>query len=136
MADAGNVPHAHPEDAGIVDLKCRNIGVVCIVRLCRSQIFRTDKPPPHDENGENDPQNAERVGDGTTQCGAVGGDIQLIESLLCRAERRRVGRSAAHHAHHLRQGHRCETAQKKSQADAEHDDSESEQVEPYAPFVE
>lgn len=104
--------------------------------LGRCEVLRPHPQPAHDEDGQNHPYDAQRIGHRAAQRRAVGGNPQLVERLLRRTERRRVGRRAAQHAHHFGQRHGGDAAQQHRHAGSDGDDAQPLQVEPHAAPVE
>ena len=91
------------EDGRIVYLKRRNVSFVRIVLLFQLQIFLTRQCLAYYQHGKNNAHYPQRICHGTSQSRRTGFQPHLLQCLLCRTQRRRIGGSAAEDAHHVRQ---------------------------------
>ena len=87
---------------------------------------------PHEDNRQNDPHDAQRIGQCAAQRRAVGVEPQLLEGLLRGAECRGVGRRTAENARHV--GHRDSegVAHPHGQCRAQQRQSDGRQQQPHA----
>lgn len=98
VADTCDLAHGHAEYAGIVYLEGCDVGAVRVAGFGRGQVARPHPEAAHHENGQDHPYDTQRIGHRAAQRRSVGGNSQLVERLLRRTQRRRVGRRAAQYA--------------------------------------
>ena len=136
MADTCDLAHGHAEYAGIVYLEGCDVGAVRVAGFGRGQVARPHPEAAHHENGQDHPYDTQRIGHRAAQRRSVGGNSQLVERLLRRTQRRRVGRRAAQYAHHFGERYGGDATQEDRHAGADCYDAESQQVESHAAPVE
>ena len=120
------------EDGRIVYLKRRDIGFVRIIFLFQFQIFLTGQCLAYYQYGKNHSHHPQRIGYRTAQSRSAGLQPHLLQGLLRRAQRRRVGRGATEDAYHVRQRYvQSVTAQYGHQrTDQHHSQSQHVQLHP------
>ncbi len=102
----------------------------------RLEICRAGKEFFYDYESENHTYHTERICYSTTQCRPVGRKSELVESLLCCAEGRRICGGAAKYAHHVAHGYAQQEAQGYGRDCAGEHEPEAEHVELHTAFAE
>ena len=113
---------------GICNAEFRHVGVVGVVASGFVVGFACYELSYHGE-GENHANHTERIGHRAAQGRSFGRQPELTYSLLGRAERGRVGCSAAEYTHHIGHRNRHEIAERYGRERACHHQPQSEQIE-------
>ena len=125
------------EDGGIAHEEGGNEGLVGLA-VAFARVFPFLQPSPHDDEGQDDADETQGVGDGTAEGGgaAAGGVAELLERLLGGTEGRRIGGRSAEHAHHVGQGQQPPGIDGQGHERTDEDDAQTEQVELRAALLE
>ena len=116
-------------DGGVDADELSDVCAVVVRALAAFKVFLAHEELAQQYHGEDDAHYAQRIGHGTTQCGAAARYMLCGKRLLSRTERRRIGRGTAEDAHHVGDADRQHEAQRERHHGAEHYDAQAPAVE-------
>ena len=128
VAPLGDLADAQPLQGGIRDAEASDEDTLSVFGIGGGQILRPDETFADEDDSQNNPHDAQRIGQRATQGGAAGIEPQLHEGLLGGTQRRRVGGRTAENARHVGQRDAAECphghGQQRSGEDHPHSDGQ------------
>ena len=109
--------------------KLSHVGVIFVCRQMRLQVGGLHKELAHDDHGQNDTHDTQRIGDGTAQGGASTLQSHLLQGLLGGTQSRRIGSGSAKNTNHVGHVHGQNVAQKDGHERTRKDDGQPPEVE-------